>query len=1315
MAVNKFLRIRTLATLGVTGLLALGVIGCGGSSSSSSEQPSTNATNNTTNASQEVQTATITGTLPNDFQLASDADLKALTVADVGVVCEDGNYIDGYYTNNGKNFVVPSVPVGKACTIVFLDRKVTSGQDSDKNAKVVAVTPVVKVKSKNVVLNISDVDETTGVAVIAQANGADVDKTSATKVAKLVGKPLDEAKQEVPTVLATTTSETTNPTTGAPGEVYGNVDKGWLTKRVVGLANPVINKDYDDSTKEDVDINTANENKIGQIGNLLIIADITNNKIYVIDRTTNKRYYVDLTDENYLNDKTVSDVVIAKDCIFVKASNNKVYAFVPKGVKDEDNHIYEFEMYVNDAITVPTGASLQKFGNNTVYLTDGSGNLKTSNNKAYGFHYDPENKKLVTIVIDKVTQGKVVAEDKAWVYYKDTTTTNNKELITLKNINVEDGTVSNAFTPVDIITLGQDEKLKGTLDEVDPVESVVKVYLDNTNYINSNEAIFAITTENRVDNSDKDKGLKARVLNLVRIDAQGNVKFSPVKWVMDSKIWIKDAGSAGAKDLLAVAKGANEGTKELSDDIVDTDTSIEGLYIKDNGSKDLLMIKFTKDGDEKETSINLGKDVIDGNNSPAPIKEIYIKDGTSNDSLVIKEENGNEATIDLGADIVSSNSPIPTFSTDLDAITHVYVDKANNVVWITNDDAAGQWIKKAIIRVPIKEDGSFDIDNVLVKKKTDDDKNWSANCIGSTSNIYPINKDAVYLQNGANVEIAYVAIDPSDQKRKLYAKDVNFKDKNVCKDENGNSVIDDGNDKLASVSIVSPYVWVIDNNGNKAIIRASFDPSSGWTCVYNKDDVDNNYQISVAETDKALVKDKNNLYLFYVNGNKIKKASKSLDGYKVLKDTAFSISGVYGIGLGDDSNYVFANLSENITDWESNVQNIANIINLPNYSLDNNYITKVGNDFVYVTNNGGVKTSKVATISDIDTTDAKVVAHLFKDAANKPSISNVYAYGNKLYFVDKNGNLYVVDGSNGFANVADPKPIINLPNGIDDVAASSDGKVIAVASKNYLKVLDDNGNVVQTIEVKVALPNGVDPETPADSLKVAVAGDYVYVLADFANKPVVLEGASTTVNKSFIYLLTYKINNGKLKLVNAQKIDELSGAATTLHFAKVVGEKSNANLYIAYQLGTNDKVKKLALTNPEKPTVIGEAELPSANKYVFSSKGIYVLDIDSDPDALQILDLNNLALSPKVNVDIPLSTNAIGYGDYLFVADDDKNVNILDLSKLATERKIRKAGDVFLDAVGPLYVKEINNKTYLFVGTSNKGLYIVDLNSKQIQ
>jgi len=429
MAVNKFLRIRTLATLGVTGLLALGVIGCGGSSSSSSEQPSTNATNNTTNASQEVQTATITGTLPNDFELASDADLRALTVADVGVVCSDGNYIDGYYTNNGKNFVVPNVPVGKACVIVFTNKKNTGGSEEPSDAQVVAVTPPIKPVNKQVVVNIESVSN--GVCEV-KAQGAEVKED--VDVSTLVGKPLNEVTQEISQVVSeestTTTQETTSTQTSSEeetqaAEAVGNVVTGWTSEKYIGFGIERI------SELKDVNGNLVNATDIvgGTRKAKLFKA---NDKTYMIIANNTKINLLDITDKILYDDVKVYDAetnaaitnitaTILGDKLFYLFKDDQTLYAVPYTSLEIKDKRATFKAYKNTYLTK------DKIGNETNLGvdTDELYTLKDKGNGFYRIFFDFENNELKFV--------KIKAASLAYDYEPNQNLKDYKQIIALGN------------------------------------------------------------------------------------------------------------------------------------------------------------------------------------------------------------------------------------------------------------------------------------------------------------------------------------------------------------------------------------------------------------------------------------------------------------------------------------------------------------------------------------------------------------------------------------------------------------------------------------------------------------------------------------------------------------------------------------------------------------------------------------------------------------------------------------------------------------------------------------------------------------------
>jgi hypothetical protein len=377
----------------------------------------------------------------------------------------------------------------------------------------------------------------------------------------------------------------------------------------------------------------------------------------------------------------------------------------------------------------------------------------------------------------------------------------------------------------------------------------------------------------------------------------------------------------------------------------------------------------------------------------------------------------------------------------------------------------------------------------------------------------------------------------------------------------------------------------------------------------------------------------------------------------------------------------------------------------------------VGNGIVLIAGNN-TETDQIAYLNLNDITDAQYVSQVLTDK----TINQIFASGNYIYAVDNNGNLYIVENDNGIAKVLASKYI----GTVQDVVAKEDGSSIYVVSdQGFLYVLDKDGNQKQSFQIKVDKqldPNldSVDQEIYPDDVRLGYAGNYVYAVAAFRNKEA-LAGQNIT-NKDYGYILIYKVREdgtldstpvGVVKLFDTTQ----NAGSATINFAKVVGEKENAKLYTGFRRAGISVISSWDLSNPENIRLITEKEL-NLNNVVFSSQAIYAYE--NATVQKYILP----TLTPTVTVDISDTkyidtinnqTQTYGFGNYLF-ANNGNRIAIMDLTDI---QNIRLAGDVNIGDIGlnninDIYVKSIEGKTYLYVGT-NKGLVIYDLNPETLK
>jgi YD repeat-containing protein len=150
-------------------------------SQSQSESQTEETTDNTQN-----RTVVIEGDVPDEIQIGESADTRGLApVLDVGAVCGE-TYVDGYFTNNGTKFQVPSIPVNQECMIVFLNRKIGGSNYSD--ATIIVVTDPFKANEAGK-FSVKVLGIVNGVARI-ESEGNSLDINTSVALSQFVGKTL---------------------------------------------------------------------------------------------------------------------------------------------------------------------------------------------------------------------------------------------------------------------------------------------------------------------------------------------------------------------------------------------------------------------------------------------------------------------------------------------------------------------------------------------------------------------------------------------------------------------------------------------------------------------------------------------------------------------------------------------------------------------------------------------------------------------------------------------------------------------------------------------------------------------------------------------------------------------------------------------------------------------------------------------------------------------------------------------------------------------------------------------------------------------
>lgn len=249
------------------------VISCGGGGGGGSSTSSSNQTAQQQQQQQKV--ATVQGNVPQDIQLAPDADTRAITgVKDVVAILKDGTIVDGYFINGGKNFVVQGVPVGEEAAIAFIDRKVTQGQNVPEDAKILAATPYIKVENTQVKVEITQVDPDGKCEVKVIQGGEPTNEVPPTGVTLAEVIQQQQQQQQV--------AQQANQTQGT---FFGQAEKGWLTKKVVG---PYEIEELDDIHINGQPLPLNNPRYMAKVGDY----------VYVFDNGTNPAiYYIDLKDK----------------------------------------------------------------------------------------------------------------------------------------------------------------------------------------------------------------------------------------------------------------------------------------------------------------------------------------------------------------------------------------------------------------------------------------------------------------------------------------------------------------------------------------------------------------------------------------------------------------------------------------------------------------------------------------------------------------------------------------------------------------------------------------------------------------------------------------------------------------------------------------------------------------------------------------------------------------------------------------------------------------------------------------------------------
>ena len=347
MSIRGLLKTQTAIALMVSLSATSPVVltGCGGGGGGSAQQTQTAG-------EKEV---TLTGTVQG-LELAQGADVRAISgVMDVIAYCEDGTIKDGYFTNGGTKFVV-NVPTDKKCFIAFIDRKYTEG--SDEKFTVLAVTKPIEVSQS------ADVSVNVGSDGVGEVTGGEGVEVYDVDVSGMVGKTSDEmgstadsifqqVSQQQGTQQPTSGNETQQPTSGnetqQPAEeeaqAYGNVDTGWLTKRVVGFGIDGIKqlKDKDGNKITDALLNNNTEAKKVTVGDKDYIILENGTDIRVVSLEDLVAYDTVVKDENQ-QEVTLSSIKLG-DTLMWANGTGKLYAIPYDSLTINSDKKAEFKAY----------------------------------------------------------------------------------------------------------------------------------------------------------------------------------------------------------------------------------------------------------------------------------------------------------------------------------------------------------------------------------------------------------------------------------------------------------------------------------------------------------------------------------------------------------------------------------------------------------------------------------------------------------------------------------------------------------------------------------------------------------------------------------------------------------------------------------------------------------------------------------------------------------------------------------------------------------------------------------------------------------
>ena len=266
------------------------VISCGGGGGGGGSSSSSNQTQTTQQQpTQQQKVATVEGSVPQDIQLAPDADTRAITgVKDVVALLKNGETVDGYFTNGGKNFVVSGIPVGQEAAIAFIDRKVTQGQDVPQDAKILAATPFIKVENTQVKVDIVQVNPD-GTCKVQVQGGEPTNEVPPT------GVTLAEAEQQLQQQQVAQQANQTQ------GTFFGQAEQGWLTKKVVG---PYEIEELDNININGQALNLNNPRYMAKVGDYVYVFDNgTTPAIYYIDLKNKKAGTVSVEDTSASGDE----------------------------------------------------------------------------------------------------------------------------------------------------------------------------------------------------------------------------------------------------------------------------------------------------------------------------------------------------------------------------------------------------------------------------------------------------------------------------------------------------------------------------------------------------------------------------------------------------------------------------------------------------------------------------------------------------------------------------------------------------------------------------------------------------------------------------------------------------------------------------------------------------------------------------------------------------------------------------------------------------------------------------------------------------